>query len=403
LLPHQAEEELTINPALRYSPGLRKRWFENPKHQESAASGPTWFRSQNGRLSRAAVSGTRHEAIMKALRFLSPFIGTDYRKFNNANRLARILYRANLYSRVVWASRRKASLSDLLRKQFPFVLRDAPEPPSLSIEFTNHCNLACVYCSSPLNLRPKGLMTPETFDNLERQTSESGIRWISIVGNGEATLHPRYTEYVRRLAAVTKFLELTTNWHRVDEELMLSVLQFINLMHVSVDGASSEEYERTRVGGKLERLQDNLIALKRLKKKTGSKILVDVRVLVLPSQLADEKRYLDFWRPYGDVVSRQYVFNFVDAPESFDATACKPRARCTLPFKTLDVNWNGNVPLCSRSRIQTGNPDGLSLGNINHTSLHELWNGPIMQQYRDGHRYQKEELVPICKGCVART
>lgn len=336
--------------------------------------------------------------------FLSPFTGSDNHKFNNTNRFARIVYRWNLYAKVLLASRGKAPVAALVRKQFPFVLRDATAPPAVCIELTNYCNLACTYCSSPLNLRPKGMMAPATFSNLIRQVRDSGIRWVSIVGNGEPTLHPRFPEYIRRLAAATQFVELTTNWQRVDEGLALSILQApVNLMHVSVDGASKEEYERMRVGGNFENLLHNLTMLKRLKQKTKSTTLVDVRVLLLPSQRDEEKQLLEFWRPYGDVVSKQYVFNFDSQSEGYDSVAYETSARCTIPFKILDVNWVGNVPMCSYSRMQTGNPDGLSLGNINEKSLDEMWNGRIIKQYRDGHRYRQEELVPMCKGCAGRT
>ena len=336
------------------------------------------------------------------MNFLSPFIGD---KFDNANRLARVTYRFNTYLKIALASRGRAPVKALVRKQFPFIFSDATAPPSVCIEFTNHCNLACTYCTSPLKLRPQGWMEPATFDNLVRQIKDAGVRWISIVGNGEPTLHPKFPEYVRRLAAVTKFVELTTNWQRVNDDLIYSVLQApVNLMHVSLDGASKEQYERMRVKGNFERLLQNLTMLKELKKKTQSPTLVDIRVLLLPSQRDDEARILNFWRGYGDVVTRQYVVNYDSgSSEGYDTVAYKPSSRCTLPFKILDVNWNGNVPLCSHSRMQTGRPEGLSLGNINEKSLSEMWNGALMQRYRDGHRYAREELVPMCKNCVGRT
>ena len=157
-----------------------------------------------------------------------------------------------------------------------------------------------------------------------------------------------------------------------------------------------------RVGGHFERLLQNLTALKQLKKKTRSSTIINVRVLVLPSQRNDETRLVDFWRPHCDVVSKQYVMNFDSASYGYDTVVYRPTARCTLPFKILDVNWNGNVPMCSYSREQTGRPEGLSLGNTNEKSLLEMWNHEIIQQYRDGHRYRKAELVPMCKGCAGR-
>ena len=341
---------------------------------------------------------------MNTVSFLSPFSGSENRKFDNTNRLARIRYRFKLYTKILLASSAKVPVPDLIRKQFPFLLRDAAVPPSLSVELTNYCNLSCPYCSSPLKLRPQGLMGPITFSNLVRQAKECGIPWISLCGNGEPTLHPKFSSYVRQLAGATKFLDLTTNWQRVDEELICSVLQApVNLMHVSVDGGDKEEYERMRIGGKFEKLLDNLTLLKEMKKKTRSSTLINVRVMLLPSQYEDEKRLLKFWQSYGDIVSKQYIFNLYSSSNGYDTVVYKPGARCTLPLKLIEVNWNGNVPLCTYSRRQTGRPEGLSIGNINEKSLLEIWNSQTIRQYREGHRHRKEELIPICKGCPGRT
>jgi len=336
------------------------------------------------------------------LSLLSPFNPLDYRQFDTTNRLAKIWYRARLYSKIVLATRGRTPVTALVRKQFPMVLRDADAPPTLCIELTNYCNLACTYCSSPLKLRPQGFMQPATFNRMLQQITETRIGWVSIVGNGEPTLHRHFPEWIRQIARATKFVELTTNLQRADERLLRSIVEApVNLVHVSVDGASKEEYERMRVGGHFERLLRNLRALKRLKEQTQSPALVDVRVLLLPAQREHEARILEFWRDFADVVSKQYVVNFDHGSQGYDSTY-KPNARCTLPFKILDVNWDGNVPMCTYSRMQTGNPQGLTLGNINQQTIAQMWNGPIIQQYRDGHRYQREELVPMCKGCSGR-
>jgi MoaA/NifB/PqqE/SkfB family radical SAM enzyme len=338
---------------------------------------------------------------------MSLFTPFENRKFNNTNRMARVLSRFKLYSKLLLATRGKIPLASLIRKQFPFLFSDAIAPPALSVELTNYCNLACTYCSSPLKLRPQGMMEPITFSNLVRQVKECGISWVDLCGNGEPTLHPNFAQYVRQLASATKFVSLTTNWHRIDEEIAYSVLQApVNLIHISVDGGNKEDYESMRIGGNFERLLQNLTLLNQLKKKTDSSTMIDIRLMLRPSQFKDEQRLQNFWRPYGDVVSNQYVLN-VDKGRSgsygMDTVLYKPGARCTLPFKILDVNWSGNVPLCTYSRRQTGNPDGLAIGNINHTSLSEIWNGQIIKQYREGHRHRKEELLPICQGCKGRT
>src|SRR5262245_18741686 len=74
------------------------------------------------------------------------------------NHLARIWLLKGHYAKQVWNGIRAGErASDLLRKQFPFLLPDPVVPPSVSVEFTNICNLRCPYCTSPLKLRPQGM------------------------------------------------------------------------------------------------------------------------------------------------------------------------------------------------------------------------------------------------------
>jgi hypothetical protein len=81
-------------------------------------------------------------------------------------------------------------------------------------------------------------------------------------------------------------------------------------------------------------------------------------------------------------------------------TAANHYPRCSLPFKAMEVNWNGDVPLCCYSLAQYG-PPGFMLGNVNQTGLRDMWNGTILQSYRKAHRERIHELMPVCRGCAA--
>ena len=62
---------------------------------------------------------------------------------------------------------------------------------------------------------------------------------------------------------------------------------------------------------------------------------------------------------------------------------------CAFQVKHLEVNWNGNVPLCSFSAQQIGVP-GLILGNVMKDKICDLWGGEVMHQYREGH-YKRQK------------
>ena len=342
---------------------------------------------------------------MKTL--FSPFLRVGRSAlFDNFNRIARILYRRRAYAKMILhAGGRRVPLLDLIRTQFPFVLPDARVPPQVTVEFTNVCNLKCIYCTNPLGLRPRGFMSVETFSRLVRGIRECGVNRVRVIGNGEPTLHPDFTRFVSELARSTRYVSVLTNGQWRSEEVFYAMLNApVDLIEISVDGMTEEDYEKSRIGGCFNKLLRNLRQLQGAKRELRASSLINIRLMLRPSQRAVEKQLITYWREYADAVMPQYVLkrpqlNYdEDVYIGFHLDA-QTYPKCSLPFKDLGVNWNGEVPLCAGSATQIG-PPGLILGTINHHSLRELWNSQIMRQYRAGHRDRQLEKIPICKGCA---
>lgn len=321
--------------------------------------------------------------------------------FRNTNRVNRIRHHLRLYAQIILSSLGRVPVKELIRTQFPFWMRDSPTPPMLSVELTNRCNLRCGYCTNPTTLRPRGMMSEATFCRLVEEVREAGVYRVALCGNGEPTLHPRFADYIGRLSAAAPWVSLTTNGQCISDDIAIATLHSARQINVTVDGASKVAYEERRVGGSFERLLENLRRLLVLKRSIGSLALINVRVMLGRSDRQLEEEILRFWRPYADVVSKQYILDFGGGKARGFTPVSK--GRCTLPFKKLDVHWNGVVNLCGYSWIQTGHPEGVVLGNISDTTFSEMWNSSLMRQYREGHRRGMEVMIPICRGCPGRT
>jgi MoaA/NifB/PqqE/SkfB family radical SAM enzyme len=245
------------------------------------------------------------------------------------------------------------------------------------------------------------MMSEATFCRLVKEVREVGAYRVALVGNGEPTLHPRFADYIGRLSAAAPWVSLTTNGQCISGGIAIATLNSARQINVTVDGASKVEYEERRIGGSFERLLENLRRLLALKRSIGSLALINVRVMIGRADQKREREILHFWRPYSDVVSKQYILDF-GGDRAWGFTPIS-KGRCTLPFKKLDVHWNGVVNLCGYSWIQTGHSEGVVLGNISDNTLLEMWNSSVMRQYREGHRRGMEAMIPICRGCPGRT
>ena len=332
-------------------------------------------------------------------------------KHDNTNRLKRILRNFNTYGRMsAHMIRHGIPLYDIARSQFPMVSKRPKRPVLFTIEFTNLCNLRCVYCSSSRGTREKGMMEAATFSRVADGIKQLGIPRVRVVGGGEPTLHPEFDRFVRELASSTRYLSVLSNgnWKKPHDTIRHLLEAPVDLIEISVEGMTKEVYERSSRRGNFSALLENLKLLKKERDDTGSKSHINLRIMTRPSDRGNRHALTAFWKPYCDTMLFQRLVRFRDLEGVEDLEDLfEPAQRdmeaypnCSLPFKAMEVNWNGNVPLCCYSVAQYG-PPGFLLGNIKEDNLPDLWNGDIMRTYRKAHRERNEDLMPICKGCAA--
>lgn len=326
--------------------------------------------------------------------------------WDNTGQIARTLYRLKSNEALFCkALRKNASLKRLLITRFPFRFQDSFYPPSMHIEFTDACNLKCIYCNNPHFPSPRKMMDDVTFNNLIPQIKNSKIDRICI-GGGEATIHPNFNEFVSRLAKVSKILTIVTNGHWKDKKVPYTLLRApVDFIEISVEAGNKEDFEQTRVGSNYDLFIHNLKELIRIKKEVKSKSHINFRLMVRPSQRGKiEIESTRFWKQFGNTVMPQYVLKTEGVEMISDIFLPRQISmgrypKCSLPFKNIQIRCNGDVPVCQISGSSSDAEKKLIAGNINHESIDKIWQGSLFKQYRMGHRLRKKEMIPICKGC----
>src|SRR5262249_41598364 len=125
--------------------------------------------------------------------------------FDNTRRFARVVARLSYYSKIGMSAWGRIPLTTMLRSHFTWALAAPSRPAYATVELTNHCNLKCAYCTSPLALRPRGFMSDDTLEILIAQIREYDIPRVRVLGDGEPTLHPRFDTMIGRLAPCCRY------------------------------------------------------------------------------------------------------------------------------------------------------------------------------------------------------
>jgi len=128
------------------------------------------------------------------------------------------------------------------------------------IEPTNACNLECRTCIRNIWDEPIGRMNSKTFDRIiEGLESFSPKPTVFFGGFGEPLFHPGIVDMVARVKALDATVELITNGTLLTQEMSNRLIESgLDMLWVSLDGATPESYADVRLGAALPEVLSNL-------------------------------------------------------------------------------------------------------------------------------------------------
>lgn len=323
-------------------------------------------------------------------------------------------------------------------------------PTYLQIEPVGQCNLRCQMCAIQFRQDgpPYGPLAFMDYGEFTRLIDQfSGLRELHLQGLGEPMMHPRFFDMVAY--AVAKGIRVTTNSNLTllnARRAAACVASGLDCLHVSIDGATAETYERIRVRSHFERVIRNLGLLREAKATAGSERPRVRMVMVLMRQnlpeLPDLVRFAAEWameslfvqhlchdfgesslpahyRPMRDFVQAQTLLEedpervehyFALAREAADSLGVdlrlprtRPRVhppgtpgrtRCSWPWDGAYVSYTGEAMPC----CMVSTPDRATMGNMAEHGVEAVWNGEVYTAFRD--KLASDEPPEICRSCA---
>lgn len=300
-------------------------------------------------------------------------------------------------------------------------------PAVVKIDISPICNLRCTVC---VHADPGGM------DMIERQVFAPGHKMsvaqfrriideirgksatVSLYTWGDPMTHPDLDEMCRIAHAAGLQVHISTNFSfkLKDERIRSLVESGLSHLTVCVDGLSQEKYERTRVGGRIEWVLDNLRRVMEVRRALGREFpKVEVQYIkfahnldeVEPARKLTEElgveQFADFWGALHNYADREPVNYEVLGPRKNQALP-----QCYWPHFSMVVKYNGDVIPCCEHRMAAqhmAGGDARVFGNVFKTSVAEVWNN---EEYRKARRIvsnpevvnaQPELHKHFCDGC----
>jgi len=304
-----------------------------------------------------------------------------------------------------------------------------PYPSYIEIEPTTRCSLRCIMCEHTYWDEPSRDMTFEEFKSIVDQFPK--LKWIGLTGIGQSFLNKDFLKMLEYVKSKGVYVELYDDFNLIDEKIAEKLVDLgVERIFASIDAATKETYERIRVGGKFERVINNVRNLDRLKKEKGEYFPeLCFHYIIMKENLNEVIKYIELLHSLElDVTFVQFTrmlhsFEetknlFVEVPEELIAEAeekakelgIKVMWNLDVPKKKPPINkctaWTmpfifvtGHViPCCAGNEAKRREfQKATSLGNVFEQSFRDIWYGKKYKELR--RKIRKGEVPPPCVDC----
>lgn len=217
---------------------------------------------------------------------------------------------------------------------------------------------------------------------------------------GESILHPHCHDIIRQFKENGFKTHLSTNATMLNtkrqDQLLDSGLDFLVF---SIDAMTEPTYSKLRAGGHFENTIRNVESFLEKAQKLNVKIFCVVQLVYTTINKEEAALFKKRWQQHGTYVWLKPYSTWSGEDESFmkyvpDKASKRKTTLCDWPWRQLVIHWNGNVAPCCNDY------DGkVSLGNIAHETITDIWNGDKMKAFRASH-LRGRQTIDFCKGCT---
>ena len=276
-------------------------------------------------------------------------------------------------------------------------------PLQLDIELNNNCNFRCPNCPQSTENILIEYMPLSLFRSLILEgISEPNFESIKLQYRGEPLLYPQFIDALKFAKSFGLYVHFNTNGSLLTNGIINALIEYkVDKVIFSIDSSNPTVYNRMRKGGDFHKIFRNILKLYTEKLKRDSKyprIRVQAVYCNDNKEEIDSGRYNNLFEIVADEVGYEDMFDFTKP--LYDKTEL-PNWHCGQLWQRLVILSDGTVLPCCGG---IDHPRGViyGLGNVRDNTLHDIWNGEVLNKYRELHRNGLSHEVDMCARCRVR-
>jgi len=287
-------------------------------------------------------------------------------------------------------------------------------PLYIKVEPTRICNLRCTGCiqSSEGYKTQPGIRSQFKFENFKKLIDDlhKTLLGISFSYYGEPLLGKSLMQMVKYAHDKGIGTMFPTNFSvKISNDKAKEIVNSgLDMMMISLDGASKESYSKYRIGGNFDLILDNVqkIHQAKISLKSKSPHLRWKFIVFDHNQHETEFAKQNYRRLGFDSLSLEGDMYNKESKEKIRKSKYLKNIRdkklaCFWVWFTLIIEFNGDVsPCCGLDDLVT--LETFDLGNVYDTQVLDIWTGDSYQKLRKGFKKKEsvDSLHSTCQACV---
>jgi len=290
-------------------------------------------------------------------------------------------------------------------------------PFIINVDPSDKCNFKCKFCPTGnrelmrrTNGRNFGNMDFKLFKKIINDICEfdEPIKVLRLYKDGEPLLNPYFADMVSyaKEKNCCKRVDTTTNASLLTKDKSKDIIDAgLNRINISIEGINAEQYLNfSDYKIDFDKLVENIKFFYEHKKQCEMIIKINGDIL---SQTDKDL----FYKIFGDLADGVYIesimscwpefeLNGVDANKNVGiySQEIKEVMVCPYVFYSFSINSDGLASLCFLDWSRK-----LLIGNVNETSVLEIWNGKNIRAYQKMFLMKKRKEHLLCRECGQMT
>ncbi len=279
-------------------------------------------------------------------------------------------------------------------------------PTHVDIELNNTCNLRCVMCPHGFDETPAfkaslGYMDFEMAKSIVDEGVSKGMFSCKFNWRGEPLVHRELlTKSIRYAKAKgVRDIQMNTNGLLLNPDYSRELINSgLDRILFSLDGATKESYESIRIGGKFEKLVNNIREFVEIRNSMNvRRPIIRVGMVRMDENSSEASDFVRMWQGVVDYVSITDYTNRGEQDDRLEKTQeliAVGRRPCPQVWQRLIIAFDGKAIICCRDWDSHH-----VVGNFNRSSVEEIWKGKALETIRQIHRERRLDDMTACRSC----